>query len=182
MSNKMSNKASPSEVANFFLVKAKNEKKPITIMKLLKLVYIGYGWCIAILREPIFDEPIQAWKFGPVIPSLYHEFKSYGPKPIDRLSANIHFNSLDDDVEYIEVPIIENEEIIKVLNKVWNHYKDYTAIQLSNITHRPNSPWSFAYAQSKNTINPALNNDEIEKISRKKILEIIDCEKNGIYR
>lgn len=41
---------SPSHVANFILEKAKDEEMDITQLKLLKLVYLSYGWGISCPR------------------------------------------------------------------------------------------------------------------------------------
>ena len=47
-----------SHLANFFLDEAEKEGIGVSPMKLLKLVYIGYGWMIAALGKAPFDEPI----------------------------------------------------------------------------------------------------------------------------
>jgi len=76
---------SPAAVANNILWLARQEERPITIMKLLKLVYIVYGWVYAMTDRKVFKEPIQAWRHGPVVPSLYYQFQSFGSEPIDIL-------------------------------------------------------------------------------------------------
>ena len=38
----------PAHIANFFIGKAKEESEPLTQMKLMKLVYIGFGWVKAL--------------------------------------------------------------------------------------------------------------------------------------
>ena len=118
-------------VANFFINKAKSEDDSITLMKLSKLVYIAHGWSLALLGEPLIKESIEAWKFGPVIESLYHEFKRFGNRPIDLLAV-------EDE--------IQDKHILKLLNKIWDGYKEYSAYELSNWTHITNSPWDQVYS------------------------------------
>ena len=43
-----------SHVANYFLGRAKKERRKITHLKLQKLVYIAYGWCWEILGRQLF--------------------------------------------------------------------------------------------------------------------------------
>src|SRR3977135_2921517 len=76
-------------VANFFLDLAKAEGQPLTPMKLQKLVYYPHGWRLGIVGKALLNEQIEAWEFGPVIPSLYHEFKEFGDQPITRKARKI---------------------------------------------------------------------------------------------
>src|SRR5215467_7486621 len=69
-------------VANEFLYLAKEERRPVTPMQLLKLVYFAHGWYLALTGERLIDERVEAWKYGPVVPSIYHEFKRFGNEPI----------------------------------------------------------------------------------------------------
>ncbi len=116
-------------VANFFIKKAADSGDPITPMKLLKLVYIAHGWHLALTGEPLIDEDVEAWKYGPVIPSLYRRYRDYGNSPIgaDGVSGYVGFS---------------NElRIAPFLERIWEVYKDYTAIQLSSMTHTSDTPW-----------------------------------------
>src|SRR5262245_56745225 len=74
-------------VANFFLEKGFKEEIPISPMKVQKLVYFGHGWSLGLTGDPFIEEVIEAWPYGPVIKSLYHEFKGYGNGPITVLAT-----------------------------------------------------------------------------------------------
>ena len=140
-------KAYPAaSVANFFIDKSNNEGQIITLMKLSKLVYIAHGWSLALLNRLLIKEPIEAWKFGPVIESLYHEFKRFG-------NTNINMFAIAD--------TIKEEEIVALLNKVWDGYKKYTPYELSNWTHVKGSPWDQVY--SPNRRNQEIDNDTIKE-------------------
>src|SRR4051812_39910789 len=69
-------------IANEFLRLAKEDKAQISPLKLQKLVYFAHGWYLALAGKPLIEERVQAWQFGPVIPTLYREFKRYGNSPI----------------------------------------------------------------------------------------------------
>ena len=60
--------------------------------KLQKLLYYVQAWSCALRHNrPIFDENIEAWLHGPVVPSIYHKYKEYGfsPIPFDRHGLNM---------------------------------------------------------------------------------------------
>ena len=43
----------------------------MTAMKLQKLVYYSYAWHLVWEERELFEEPIEAWSNGPVIPKLF---------------------------------------------------------------------------------------------------------------
>ena len=124
----------PQHIANFFL-----SKTNIDNLKLNKLVYISYGWGLAYDMN-LFNEPIQAWRFGPVIPSIYHEFKEYGAKRIDRLST-IFDISLGETIK----PQVTNEKVIDLLKVVYKEYGVLDSLYLVDLTHMEGSPWFETY-------------------------------------
>lgn len=111
-------------------------------MKLLKLVYIAYGWSLAVLNDRFFDEPIYAWPHGPVIRSLYDEFKHFRKSPIEGRAVEIDFDSWTESTPRVSN---DDEETLVVLDKVWELYSPFSAWSLRNKTHEPNSPWSQVY-------------------------------------
>ena len=168
-------KYTPSHIANYFLWRAWREGiKDMTTMKLIKLVYVAYGWNLVMNNnnKQLFEEPILAWEYGPVIPSLYHEFKRFGNRSIPKGSY-----STIADVETGELssaPMINNKdsEVLRILNAEWNHYKNLDGIELSNITHQSeDGPWKKAWKQGKNT---KLDDGDIAKRSIAAINQIIE--------
>jgi uncharacterized phage-associated protein len=129
-------------IANYMLDAAEREERPVSPMKLLKLVYLGYGWGLAILNRKFFDEAIYAWAHGPVIRSLYDEFKHFGKNAIDGRSVELDLEKMD----FVEPRIDDaDNDVNLVLGKVWGTYKKFSAWDLRNITHESDSPWSQVY-------------------------------------
>lgn len=128
-------------VANFFLTLAKERGVKLSPMKLQKLAYFAHGWHLAFTNQPLIDEKVEAWQYGPVIPSLYHEFSNYGAGNISKLATE-----LDDDFELVTPVLPRNDEADKfanaLLEKIFDVYGKYTGIELSNLTHLPDTPWS----------------------------------------
>ena len=117
-------------VANYFLDVASRDSEALTPMKIQKLVYIAHGWHLGLHGEPLITEPVEAWRWGPVFPSLYHEFKKYGREPITGKGT-----------EGGETPDDPDEDTREFLNEVWKNYQPYTGVQLANLTHEPKTPW-----------------------------------------
>lgn len=157
----------PSNVANFFLEKGKEEGMPLTQLKLMKLVYLAYGWILATLNARLFNEEIEAWKYGPVIPSLYHEFKHFRYDPIT--TKSIYF---DLDKDTIDVPTIKaNDKSSVILEKVWDVYKQLSAKALVEKTHETGSPWHSHY--DPNVYGKVIPDDDIKIYFKEKISELV---------
>lgn len=116
-------------IANYFIDLSVVDGEPITPMKLQKLIFFAHGWYLALTGKPLIEEPVQAWQYGPVIPEVYKSFK--GNDIITSHAERIP-----------ELPYGEEHKFVReVLQRVWQLYKPYTAIELSNMTHMPGSPW-----------------------------------------
>jgi uncharacterized phage-associated protein len=145
-------------IANEFLRLAEEEGKKLTPMALIKFVYYAHGWYLALTGEPLLNENVEAWKFGPVVPSLYQEFKEFGMKPITRRAR---VSRILDWTEG-EALIGEDAEVAKrIIKRVWDVYKGLSAVQLSNLTHQPDSPWSLT--PNKEFRGTDIPNDLIKK-------------------
>ena len=138
---------SAKTIANFFLGKGRKEDIDISPLKIIKLVYIAHGVHLGYTDKPLIEEYVQAWKYGPVIPELYHEFKMYGANPITTLASE--YVEKDNEL-YKYTPDLKDykapEEVSKLLTSVWNAYKECHALQLSEATHEPGTPWAKTYS------------------------------------
>lgn len=159
----------PQHVVNYFLDRAADEGRPITPLKLIKLVYIAYGWVLALLGKKLFAEPIEAWRHGPVVPSVYHEFKYFGKEPITSRAICV-----DDAFEYgREEPRIEqNGPVVDILDKVWAAYRRFSGWSLREKTHAVGTPWDKSYTEGHNSV---IEDSLIAPHYRQKISEILDA-------
>ena len=73
----------PETIANYFISKALADGIKLTLLQLIKLVYLAHGWHLGLTGRPLISETVQAWKYGPVIKSLYDRFKRYDSQPLD---------------------------------------------------------------------------------------------------
>lgn len=118
------------QIANWFVRRSDKDEISLSIMKLIKLVYIAHGWCLAALDRPLIIDEVQAWDYGPVIPDIYYTFRT---KDIYTMSV---FSMKERDLDSITE---------QLLNEVWELYKNNTALQLSNLTHIVGGPWERTY-------------------------------------
>lgn len=126
---------SPAHVANNFIKRGLDEDIDITPLKLQKLVYFLFVDYLKKTGDKLFNERFETWSKGPVIPSLYTEFSSYGWKPIKTFAEDSQGKSY---------AVVETGAFKESIDVVWNKFKDYSGNTLSDITHRENTAWSKA--------------------------------------
>lgn len=115
------------DVAQCFLhLDDANEGDGITNLKLQKLVYYAQGFYGAIFEQPLFTNDIQAWSHGPVVPDLYHQYKTNGRTRIDYQGE---FNS--DSLTPEEYELVE---------EVYGVFGQFSAWKLRDMTHEE-EPW-----------------------------------------
>ena len=137
---------SPSSVAEYILKLAQERNNPLTPMQVLKLVYIAHGWQLGLHGQPLVNEPVEAWQYGPVIPSLYRKYKSYGSDFIREFPA--------------AMPEVFDESEKRTIMQVWEGYGKRSGISLSSLTHKPGTPWYITIQQSGR--GAVISNDLIE--------------------
>jgi len=144
-------------VAKYLLINKKDEKSipAFSPMKIIKLVYIAHGWTLGINGVPLIKEPVEAWRYGPVIRELYTSVKQFRNNPIE-------LNSLPD-IDQVEF----NDDEKDVMDEVLSEYGGITAMQLSAITHADGTPWDITQKNGRIVIT----NDLIREHYRKLYIE-----------
>lgn len=131
---------SSTDIANYFLSNSIRDNTPVSNLKLQKLVYLAHGFFGALKEQPLLNENIEAWPFGPVIRELYFKYKNFGNQTITI--------SKDD---FQNLPVFSSEAM-KALDFTWKTAKDFDAVQLSNWTHIDGSPWKQALEEKREII------------------------------
>jgi uncharacterized phage-associated protein len=121
-------------IVNNILDKGMAEGIDITPMKLQKLLYLIYRAYLKKFGKPLFSERFEAWRFGPVLDSVYHEFKSYRDRPIKSFYK-------EDTGEIFIVNESNCSDFREVFNTIWSQYKDITPVKLSAMTHQDGGAW-----------------------------------------
>ncbi|MDO8492735.1 MAG: DUF4065 domain-containing protein [bacterium] len=112
------------------------EREGITNLKLQKVLYFAQAYYLSKVGRPLFSDNIEAWAYGPVVPEVYHKFKSKGSNPI---ICEEDKSSLSN----------EDKEILK---KVWGTFGGYSASKLVDIAHA-HTPWKEASTSPSKVIS-----------------------------
>jgi uncharacterized phage-associated protein len=119
-------------IAKWFIAWAEAEEEELSNLKLQKLLYYAQGHHLARFGHRLFTEHIQAWSHGPVVPDVYHEYKSFGSGPVQLPES--------DTFQWDEV----DPQTTQFLSEVWNTYGGYSAGRLRNMTHGE-QPWKQSW-------------------------------------
>jgi uncharacterized phage-associated protein len=110
------------DIANYFLLKAKVDgQELLSNLKVQKLVYYAQGLHLVVFNKPLFNDAIQAWRYGPVVPRLYHELKvndKGGIPPPDGYNSD----KID-------------KETQEFLDEIYQVFGQFSAIRLMQLTH-----------------------------------------------
>ena len=90
----------------------------------------------AVVLKSLFEEEIEAWMYGPVVPCVYDTFQSYGSRGIEPTGKGV---------------TMEKEEEA-LFAEVCRIYGAYSAIGLMNMTHSE-KPWKSTPTGMGNVIS-----------------------------
>ncbi|MEZ5764895.1 MAG: DUF4065 domain-containing protein [Xanthobacteraceae bacterium] len=170
----MSAPTSAAAVANAFLDIQDRDQSSfprIDQMKLQKLLFYAHAWWLAQTGQPLFDDDVEAWPWGPVVRNVYGDFAEFGRAPIIGKRAIEMVKSGSDALSFrIKNPPAPPPHVQSFLESVWQGHKHLTGIQLSNATHAPGEPWTIMRDQYGSlTSKPNIPNDLIRDVFRGKL-------------
>lgn len=152
-------------VANELISMAWADGKTLTMLQIIKLVYLCDGWMLGIYDRPLIKQEIEAWQYGPVIPDLYQSLKRYGRFPIyERIRRPYSLKR----AEYVDS---FGDEAADIIQQVYDKYASLTGIQLSSLTHTEGSPWHQLSELVKNGLRHVVIPREIIKAHYKGLLD-----------
>lgn len=118
------------DIAKYIICIAQNNGDNITNLKLQKLLYYAQAWFLVNNNnQPLFTEDIEAWQYGPVVPSVYNEYKYCGRNPID-----IHCEDI-----MSGFPML-NKNVKQYLSEFCDVFLRFSATELVGMTHAE-KPW-----------------------------------------
>lgn len=132
------------DIANWFVTKANSEQlgndtsEGVSNLKLQKVLYFAQAAHLALnQKKSLFEDDIYAWEFGPVVESVYHDFKASKNKPIAK-PTNTDFETFD-------------ENTTSFLENTWAIFGKFSAAKLVQMSHE-HKPWKDAFAKEDKII------------------------------
>jgi len=141
----MTNKSyKASDVASYFISLGsqtrvgdnEGEFEGITNLKLQKILYFAQAYYLVMVGRNLFNDEIQAWEYGPVVPVVYKIYKKHG-------SDSIIIHARD------SITISDADK--KYLDKVWDIFGGYSASRLVDMSHA-HAPWKDAYSKGQGAV------------------------------
>lgn len=143
-------------IANAFLTLANRDGQAVDPMKLQKLLYYANGYFLAENDgQPLVNEYFEAWDYGPVVPTVYYEFREYKDRSIKRLAYTWDSNGR----RIVAPQPIGDQRAEDVITWVWDNYGSFTGPELSAMTHKEGAPWAFARRRAANS---GMRNERLE--------------------
>lgn len=129
-------------VCNNILRRAFKEGVSVSPMKLQKLLYFVGCEYVKNTGADLFTEDFGVWQYGPVLPTVYDEFKSFKSSPITKYAT---------DANGVAYAIDENDapNLKSAIDRIWQNFKGFDGVSLSRITHKDGSGWSTAFCQNR---------------------------------
>lgn len=124
-------KYSSADIARYIIAKANELKYGINLTKVQKLLYIVYGVYLRVYKERLTDEHPQAWPYGPVFPNTR-----------EMIMSELNTDNLVFSIQDVKEEIKDDEQLTKVMDFVFSYFGTWNAGQLTEWTHRKNTPWS----------------------------------------
>jgi len=109
---------------------------PVDQLKLQKLLFYTQAVSLVKFGVPAFDDPIEAWDYGPVVSSIYNKYKKFCFEQITKPVG---------DIEALDTQTITSIDLML------GYYGKMTGPALINETHSED-PWRKAYAKGQNTV------------------------------
>ena len=136
-------------IAHYIIDYCNQRGRGISNLKLQKILYFVQAEFLVSTPDnsPCFRDRIEAWDFGPVVPSVYHQYKRFG-------SSTIPARMNDVLVPYYE-SIDYKDQIM--IDAIVDSSFNYSASELVDITHHQ-APWRNAYRRGFNNV---ISNDSI---------------------
>ncbi len=129
------------DIANHLLHIAENqyggEWDMLSNLKLQKLLYYQQGYHLAMFNEPLFDERIEAWLYGPVVPVVYEKYKPHKANGIPSEDYSLTFATKEEE---------------DLFNEVFDVYNAFSASKLIAMAH-DEMPWKTTKVGNGNEIS-----------------------------
>lgn len=138
-----------NSIADYVIEYAIVNDKHVNNLKLQKILYYLQARFLTEGLGPLFDETIQKWKYGPVVPDVYYRFNHLGAKEIKHVPLDFDFMSLinENSIDHIIEETNEAIEDVRIfddgdkalIDDTINRLINYGPFYLVDETHKHQS-------------------------------------------
>lgn len=128
------------DVANYITTYALKNDIKIYHLHIQKILYYLEAAHLVQRRVSLLDEDIEMWRLGPVVPNVYHNYKTFGARPISNVpkelridNGSIRYVGFDENILTPEVKAFIERNIVGLLN--------IDPFKLVEMTHE-HKPWA----------------------------------------
>ena len=138
-------------VANWIIEKNKTDNCKLTHLKTQKLLYFAQGWHLGNYETPLFEDDIQAWKYGPVVYPVYKALYHYKNNEITNLIEGL---TIYEGQVSAGFPVIDqhDNDTQKYLLSYWENYAHIDTWTLVDFAHQKGSPLHQIIDNFNNTV------------------------------
>ena len=117
------------DYAKYIITKCNDDNTPISNRQLLHILFSIQKFSLKHRGMVAFKDDIEAWKIGPVIPSVYYRFCGVGEMPIlDRFDISEFIYDLHD--------------VKKEIDEIIEKNRDITSWQMKSKLQRSDNAWN----------------------------------------
>ncbi len=116
------------DVARFVIDECIEEGNPVSNLKLQKILYFMWIDWFKARGEYLFDNKIEGWHFGPLVPDVYRRYRIF----------------LADPIRDTEEHLITSRSDLRLLKKLVRRYNGMALGDLIQESRRDGSPWDRA--------------------------------------
>jgi uncharacterized phage-associated protein len=146
------------DVADYLLGLAARDRIGIDHLKLQKLVYYAQAFHLGSTAEPLFDEELRAWQYGPVSSDLWDRYRYRR--------------------DYLEPPEVSNEGAFtererELLTLVHQRFRECSGIELSRRT-LDEDPWVDADRRARSGESDLVSLDAMRQYFRGRLGVLVE--------
>lgn len=142
------------DIARYVINYCNKHDYDITNLKLQKMLYFIQGGFYLQKNKPCFEDDFECWQYGPVIPSVYSDFKIFGSNQLPEVHTLRKYNF--EKGEYIHYDwdfSFEDDSDARLVDAYIDVLSKRTTYDLVRISHNQ-SPWRNNYEEGKHKIIP----------------------------
>lgn len=118
------------KIADYVICYYENSGGLVSNLKLQKILYFLQAEYLVVKGKRLFEDEIEAWGCGPIIPSVYKEYSMFGSASIPGFNKTMPTISVDD---------------ILIINPILEKLRDMSSTYLTQITLHQ-TPWIRNYS------------------------------------